>query len=185
MIRRLFTLGLAMSMLAALVWSLSGLENKAQMTDAPAVVEPRYTAKNAEWTHLNKEGVAEFHLTAETTEYYDDRSVKLTHVVMDRFRAGQSPWRLTAPQGTIPAHESRVLLENPVNATGTLQSGEVVTITTPHLWADGAKNELYTDAPVELTSLNWQASSTGLRADLAGEKLALLHNSKVTYAATP
>lgn len=185
MLRRLITAIVSLGMIAALVWSLSGLENKAQGLDTPAAIEPRYTAKNAEWIHLNKAGTAEFRLTAETVEYYDDRSAALSNVVMDRFRAGQSPWRLTAPQGTIPARENRVLLQSPVTATGTLQSGETVTFNTTHLWADSARNELYTEAPVEMSSLNWSATGTGLRADLAGEKLALLNNSKVIYVAHP
>lgn len=185
MLRRLLTALFALATLSVITWSLLGLENKARIVDKPTVVKPRYTAKQAEWTHLNKEGVAEFHLTADSVDYYDDRSATLRTVVMDRFRAGQSPWRLTAPQGTIPARENRVLLQSPVTATGTLQSGDVVTIVTPRLWADSAKNALYTDAPVELTSLNWRATSTGLRADLAGEKLALLNNSKVIYVAHP
>lgn len=185
MLRRLLTLALTVAMLGAITWSLSGLENRAQVLAAPTAIEPRYTATNAEWTHLNKEGVAEFHLTADTARYYDDRSAQLNNVVMDRFRAGQSPWRLTAPQGSIPPYESRILLQNPVTATGTLQSGDTVTINTPHLWADATRNELFTDAPVEMISLNWQAIGTGLRADLTGEKLALLKNSKVIYAPHP
>lgn len=184
MLRRLLTLAFAVLALVALTWSLQGLEERAGAA-IKAGVEPRYTAKQAEWTHLGAQGVAEFHLSADTVEFYDDRSATLHNVVMDRFHAGQSPWRLTAPQGSIPAQESRVLLQNPVNITGTLLSGETLAIKTPRLWADSTRNELYTDADVQISSLNWQATATGMRTDLAGDKVTLLHNSKVNYVPHP
>lgn len=184
MLRSLLTLAFVALALAALSWSLRGLEENAG-TVAKTAAPPRYTAKQAQWTHLDAQGVAAFHLTADTVEYYDDRSATLSNVVMDRFHAGQSPWRLTAPQGTIPAWQSRVLLQNPVNAAGTLLNGDPVTISTSSLWADGSRNELYTDASVQVDGPGWQATGIGLRADLASDKVALLHNTKVNYVAHP
>lgn len=184
MLRGLLTLAFVALALAALSWSLRGLEetNTAETKTGP---EPRYTAKQVQWTHLDAQGAAVFHLSADTVEYYDDRSATMSAVVMDRFHAGQSPWRLTAPQGTIPAQQSRVLLQNPVNAVGTLLNGDTVTINTLSLWADSSRNELYTDAGVQVNGPGWQATGTGLRADLAADKVALLHNTKVNYVAHP
>ena len=184
MLRRLLPVAFVVLALTALTWSLQGLEEKSIAVLKPGA-EPRYTAKQAEWTHLNERGVAEFHLSADAVEFYDDRSAKLSNVVMDRFRAGQSPWRLTAPHGSIPAQESRVLLQNPVNIYGTLENGETVTINTPSLWADSTRNELHTDANVQINGPNWQASSIGMRIDLVGDKVSLLHNSKVNYVTHP
>jgi LPS export ABC transporter protein LptC len=185
MLRSLLTLMVSVLVIALVVWSLSGLESTTTETQSLDAKKPRYSAKKAEWTHLNTQGVAEFHLTADVVDYYDDRSAKMQGVMIDRLRTGQSPWRLTAPQGTMPPQENRVLLENPVHAVGTLQSGETVDINTPRLWADGTRNELYTGDAVQVSGRNWRATATGLRADLAGEKVALLKNTQVKYASHP
>ena len=183
--RGLLTLASAVLIIVAVIWALLGLEDTAPETKAPQVTDPRYTAKKAEWTHLNAQGVAEFHLTADTVDYYDDRSAKLQGVMIDRLRTGENPWRLTAPQGTMPSKENRVLLQNPVHAIGALQSGETVTIDTPRLWADATRNELYTSDAVQISSATWLATSVGLRADLAGDKMTLLKNIQVKYGSRP
>ena len=85
----------------------------------------------------------------------------------------------------MPSMENRVLLQNPVHAVGMLQSGETVTIDTPRLWADGARNELYTSDAVQISGPNWFATSIGLRADLSGDKITLLKNIQVKYGSRP
>lgn len=183
--RGLLTLASAILIVVAVIWSLRGLEDAAPEMKAPQASDPRYTAKKAEWTHLNAQGVAEFHLTADTIDYFDDRSAKLQGVMIDRLRTGENPWRLTAPQGTMPPQENRVLLQDPVHAIGTLQSGETVSIDTPRLWADATRNELYTSDAVQISGSNWFATSIGLRADLSGDKMTLQKNIKVKYAQRP
>jgi LPS export ABC transporter protein LptC len=183
--RGLLTLASAVLLLVAVIWALRGLEDAVPTTRTPQASDPRYTARKAEWTHLNSKGVAEFHLTADSVDYYDDRSARMQGVMIDRLRTGENPWRLTAPQGTMPPQQERVLLQNPVRAVGTLQSGEKVEINTPRLWADSGRNELYTTDAVQISSSTWVANSTGLRADLAGETLTMLKNTKVKYGSRP
>ena len=84
MLRSLLTLASAVLVIVAVIWSLRGLEDTTTTAKKPEGNEPRYSAKKAEWTHLNAQGVAEFHLTADTVDYYDDRSAKLQTVMVDR-----------------------------------------------------------------------------------------------------
>lgn len=185
MIRVLISLGALAAAIALIVWNVMSLENKAPLVEAPTAQTPRYTVKNAEWTHLNTHGELEFRMTADRARAYDDHSAHFDNIVVHRFTAGQSPWQIRAPQGDIPAQEDRVRLYDAVVGDGTLSNGAVVQVTTPELWVDSKKNELYTDAKVEITTAQWRARSTGLRGDLGGEKIALLHNTQVTYAPAP
>ena len=185
MIRALVSLGVVVAVAVAVVWNVMSLETKAPLLEAPTAQTPRYTVKNAEWTHLNARGEMEFRMTAARGYTYDDHSARFENLELRRFVAGQSPWRIRAPQGDVPAQEDRVRLHDAVVAEGTLQNGTVVEVTTPELWVDSKRNELYTDANVEISAAQWHARSTGLRGDLGGEKLALLHNTQVSYAPHP
>jgi LPS export ABC transporter protein LptC len=181
--RNSLVVGLALLLFAVvLVMWLHGLDRGAPATARDEGPRPRYSMRNAEWTRLGADGRAEFHVTAETIDYYVDESARMSNMILDGLDGGRGPWRLTSPAGEMPAHETRMLLKKPVVMTGLpKQGGSAVRLTTDQMWVDSKRKELYTESPVLMTRGNEQASATGMRADWAGQKIDLLHDVKVTY----
>lgn len=143
---------------------------------------PRYVLHDAEWTRLGPDGKAQFHVTAATIDYYDDKSAILSTMTMDGLGGDKGAWRLTSPNGEVPAEEERILLKKPVVITGTSNNGrEPIKMFTDQLWVDNKRKEIYTDLPIRLTQGAQQATATGMRADWVGQKLDLLHDVEVNY----
>lgn len=147
-----------------------------------ATRQPQYTLDNAEWTRIGADGKPEFHITAQTIDYYPDESITLHDLIMDHLAQGTSPWRLTAPLGEVPAHQQRVSLENNVIVSGQLKDNNPLQLTTTQLWVDHQRKQIYTDQPVTLTGANGQqAHAVGMLAQIDGNSVQLLHNVTVNY----
>ena len=152
---------------------------KAQEDSGP---RPRYALRNAEWTRLGPDGKAQFHITAATIDYYDNKSAILSNMTMDGLGGENGAWLLTSPAGEVPAEQERILLKKPVVVTGkSVNGGEPVKMFTDQLWVDNKSREIYTDLPLRLVQGAQQATATGMRADWVGQKLDLLHDVEVTY----
>jgi len=143
---------------------------------------PRYALRDAEWTRLGSDGNAQFHITASTIDYYDNKSAILGNMTMDGLGGDKGAWTLTSPAGEMPSQQERILLKKPVVITGrSNKGGDPVKMFTDQLWVDNQRKEIYTELPLRLTQGNQQATATGMRADWTGQKLDLLHDVKVTY----
>lgn len=176
---------LALPLLLAVAVALISLRSFERSGTAPLQADsqrPRYTLRDAEWTRFDAQGRTEFHIAAAGIDYFDDQSAQLRTMTMDRLDAGRGPWTLSAPDGTVPARERRVLLTQPVTMTGRMRDGDTLHLTTRQLWVDSDHREIYTEAPVQLSGSGKRASASGMRADWAGEKVQLLHDVKVDYA---
>ena len=60
-------------------------------------------------------------------------------------------------------------------------SNEKLALTTPRMWVDLLRRELYTDAQVTLQSDFRNVSARGLRSDFDGEHIQLLSDVQVDY----
>ena len=150
-----------------------------QEDDAP---RPRYALRDAEWTRLGVDGHAQFHITAATIGYYDNKSAILGKMTMDGLGGEKGAWLLTSPAGEVPAQQERILLKKPVVITSKPSDGsEPIKMFTDQLWVDNKRKEIYTDLPLRLTQGAQQATATGMRADWTGQKLNLLHDVEVIY----
>jgi LPS export ABC transporter protein LptC len=143
---------------------------------------PRYALRDAEWTRLGPDGKSQFHITASTIDYFDNKSAILGNMTMDGLGGDKGAWVLTSPAGEMPSQQERILLKKPVVITGNSnRGGDPIKMFTDQLWVDNKRKEIYTESPLRLTQGEQQATATGMRADWVGQKLDLLHDVKVTY----
>jgi LPS export ABC transporter protein LptC len=153
-----------------------------QQTQEEAGPRPRYALRDAEWTRLGPDGNAQFHITAATIDYYDNKSAILSNMTMDGLGGNKGAWLLTSPAGEVPAQQERILLKKPVVITGKSSDGrDPIKMFTDQLWVDNKLKEIYTDLPLRFVQGAQQATATGMRADWVGQKLNLLHDVEVTY----
>lgn len=177
---------LLLAVLAASVALLKTVQNfdqaGTQQVQDDAGPRPRYALRDAEWTRLGADGQAQFHITAATIDYYDNKSAILSNMTMDGLGGAKGAWLLTSPAGEVPAQQERILLKKPVVITGKANnSGVPIKMVTDQLWVDNKRKEIYTDLPIRLTQGAQQATATGMRADWVGQKLDLLHDVEVNY----
>jgi LPS export ABC transporter protein LptC len=147
---------------------------------------PRYKVLDGQWTRYNAKGQPEFVVTAQSIEYYDDESARLTTLEMHSLGGANSPWRLSAPEGYAPPQsQHRMQLRGGVDAMGHWPEGEPLHFTAPYLWVDERNRQLFTDAAVEVRGRNRSATADGLRADWVGKSIELLGHTKMRYAPPP
>lgn len=178
----LATTGLVLLTAGAALLTLNNYQKAGQ--PKPATQDervPRYVLHDAQWTRLDKSGQPEYRAQAQTLEYYDDESSRLTLPVIHAFGGKTSPWKLTAREGSTPPHSRDLLLQPNVLITGHWQDGRELSISTPKLWLDTGHKLLHTDEPVELISVGRKLDAKGLVADSAGEQIKLLANVHGVY----
>lgn len=183
MISRLLTLLVVFAIAVAMLKTVQNFDQagtqKARDETGP---RPRYALRDAEWTRLGPDGNPQFHITAATIDYYDNKSAILSNMTMDGLGGNKGAWLLTSPAGEVPAQQQRILLKKPVVITGkSSHGGEPIKMFTDQLWVDNQRKEIYTDLPLRMTQGAQQAKATGMRADWVGQKLELLHDVEVTY----
>lgn len=183
MIGRLLTLLVILAVALAMLKTVQNFDQvgdqKAQDGSGP---RPRYALRDAEWTRMGPDGNAQFHITAATIDYYDDKSATLSDMKMDGLGGNKGAWLLTSPAGEVPAQQERILLKKPVVITGKIgNGGEPIKMFTDQLWVDNQRKEIYTDLPLRLTQGSQKATAVGMRADWVGQKLNLLHDVEVIY----
>lgn len=173
----------ALLVIAAVLFTLKGFEPVPGTATEPALPEPRYELGRAEWVRLDQQGQPQMRATAESIEYFDDRSAQLNQLVLDRLGGRDGPWHITAPRGVVPPNQTRMKLSEPVTITGRLREGDTVKIETDRLWVDWQQRELYTEDAVVLHGSSRQARANGLRADWSGRRVELLRDVQVDYDA--
>ncbi len=180
---RLLFLVVMLALSLAMLKAVQNLDQgDAQKTQEDAGPRPRYALRDAEWTRLGTDGKAQFHITAATIDYYDNKSAVLGNMTMDGLGGDKGSWVLTSPAGEMPTDQERILLKKPVVITGKSdKGGEPIRMFTDQLWVDNKRKEFYTDLPLRLIQGAQQATATGMRADWVGQKLDLLHDVEVTY----
>lgn len=149
---------------------------------AEAVAEhPRYAVQGAIWIRYGDSGAAEFRAQAATIDYYDDRSMQLSTVTLDRL-GSEGPWTLQAAQGEVPPAETRMRLMPEVDIDGTLKSGAAAQIMASNVWVDWTEKTLASADPVHMSSPDRELQAIGFESDWAGEHLRFLKQVQVHYA---
>lgn len=169
-------------LIAAIFFTLQGLQSPSPEALAPAAEQPRYAVTGAQWLRLGVSGAPELRAEAAAIDYFADGTTRLRAVGLDALGGFDSPWRVQAPAGEAPPRSRRLLLTGGVHAVGEHASGTPISFDTDRLWVDLLRRELYTEAPVRLQTDFRSASARGLRADFHGEHVQLLNDVQVDYA---
>lgn len=143
--------------------------------------QPRYTLRGAQWSRFDGHGQIEFEGEAQTIDYFDDESARLTQFELTALSAGGAPWTATAPEGFAPAGAKRLQLRGGVEGQGRWPDDEPLSFSTPEIWLDSAAQQLETEAQVQIKSQTRQADARGLRVNGKSRQIALLHNVKLRY----
>lgn len=181
---RLLFLGVMLAISVALLLTVQRFDeaNVLQTPEDNNGPRPQYALRDAEWTRLGADGKTQFHVTAATIDYYENKSAIIGRMSLDGLGGDKGSWTLTSPAGEVPANQERILLKKPVVMTGQPGTGgDAIKLYTDKLWVDSKRQEIYTDAPLRITQGAHEATATGLRADWTGQSLNLLHDVKVTY----
>ncbi|HZP12745.1 MAG TPA: LPS export ABC transporter periplasmic protein LptC [Nevskiaceae bacterium] len=179
--RLLFALPILLAV-ALLVLTWRGNETAVEPSSPAAEAQPRYQLDDARWIRYDERGQPEFQASAESIEYFDDESAKLSTIEMHSLGGASSPWRISAPRGHAPPHsQQRVQLYGGVDANGQWPQGEPLSFQTPSLWVDEKTHQIYTDAPVQLRGPGRSASAAGMRADWIGKSVELLGQVRTQY----
>lgn len=142
----------------------------------------RYTLRGAQWQRFGPQGQLEFEGHAETIDYFDDESARLSQFEVAMPNGEGRPWTARSPEGRVPAGDRRLRLLGGVVGEGRWPDGETLQFTTPELWVDSANKRLDTESEVALKSRSREASSRGLKVDGAKQQLTLLHDVRMSYA---
>lgn len=164
-----------------LFWSLRSLDRHLPDSGAVASVSPRYELENSEWVRTGADGQPQFVARAAQMSWYDDQSAQLREAELSALGGRGSPWRLSAPQGHLPAKSQDVLLSGPVQVTGRWPDGADLQFTTDRLWVDTDAKMFRTDAEVALQGRHRNVLATGLEADFEGRHIQLLSKVKAQY----
>ena len=178
--RILYLLVPAALLAAALIFTIYGFQESEPAAAAPAAEPPRYALTGVQWLRLGRDGDPEFRAEAESLDYYADESVQMKKVRLDALGGYSSPWHIEAPRGSAPPRERKLRLSGGVRANGDL-AAERVALTTPRLWVDLLRRELYTDAEVRLVTEYRTATARGLRSDFDGAHVQLLKDVRMDY----
>lgn len=181
MLRRLLLVTAPLVVAALALWlTLQGFTPGAAVAETVAE-HPRYAVQGAIWTRYGDSGDAAFRAQAQTIDYYDDRSMQLREVTLDRLGAG-GPWTLQAAEGEVPPGETRMQLRPEVEIAGALKSGAAAQIMARDVWVDWTKKTLASAAPVHLSSPDRELQAIGFESDWAGDYLRFLKQVQVHYA---
>lgn len=182
MLRRLLVLSLPAVLIVMIVGALwltfKGFAPADTATEQ-ALQQPRYEMENAQWLRYGEDGALELRAQAERIEYFDDRSMQLDRVQIDRL-GNQGPWTLTAARGEVPAGTEHMQLL-PVAQVRGQRSGQPVQITAPQVWVDWSKKIIHSSQPINMTSPGRTLDAIGFEADWQGERLRFLRNVEMRY----
>jgi len=184
-ISRLLSLPALLALGVLLFLSLRALERNAPPAGAGPEATPRYELLNSEWIRTSADGSPQFIARAAQMSWYDDQSAQLRHAEVRALGGGSSPWRLTAPEGHLPAKSRDLLLSGTVLATGHWPDGSHLGFHTERMWVETVQRMLRTDADVALEGSGRSVMATGLAADFDGRNIRLLSNVRAQYEAQP
>ncbi len=182
--KRQWVMVAAVPVLAAVLYTLQRADESESSVQVAAAALPRYVARDATLTRFDMDGAAALRGTASSVEYFDDDSGQATDLQADLLAEGDAQWHLSAPAGTMPAHERRIRLDGPVLAKGEWpDTGSPLTVDTTQVWIDPDAHQFETRETVHLNSEARFGTAVGMRVDWDERHLQLLHNVKMTYVA--
>ncbi len=182
MARKALVLLLPVTAMVAAAWmAMQGFRAPAGANEEPSN-NSRYELQNAEWTRYGDDGAVDLRARADRIDYYDNRSMLLTTVEMDRLGGEQGRWQLQAAEGQVPAGESRVRLQPDVRIDGTLSSGAPAQLETRNVWVDWTRKTITSAEPVKMTSPGRELRAIGMETDWAGEHIQFKKQVEVRYA---
>lgn len=171
---------------AAAVIVAQSMKRDAQLA-APAAAStervPTYIADQATWIRYGADGQPQVRAQAERIDYYDDRSVTLSTVSLDRLGGPQGHWHVTAPQGTVPPNAQRMRLGPDVVLTGEPRASLPTTIKARDVWVDWQKKTIASDQPVQGAAPGRAVAARGWQTDFDASKLQMQGNVEVQYDA--
>jgi LPS export ABC transporter protein LptC len=176
----------AVPILGAVLYTLQRADETETVTPVATVALPRYTVRDAQLTRFDTEGVATLHANSSSIEYFDDDSGQAHDLQADLLSDGDATWHLSAPTGTLPPHDHRILLGGPVLASGEWpDNGAPLSIDTTQVWVDPDSHLFETREPLTINGEARHGSAVGMRVNWDERRLQLLHNVKMTYVVAP
>lgn len=154
-----------------------------EAVETSAARVPTYVADQATWVRYGSDGSPLVRAVAERIDYYDDRSVVLTTVSVDRLGGEQGHWHLEAPRGTVPPNAERMLLQPEVAITGEPRSDLPTTIAARDVWVDWDKRTISSSSPVRGQAPNRAIAAQGWQTDFDGAQVQMRGQVEVQYDA--
>ncbi|MGH8445760.1 MAG: LPS export ABC transporter periplasmic protein LptC [Solimonas sp.] len=171
---------------AAAVIVTNAMKRDKQLAATPATGDDRipvYIAHQATWTRYGADGLPMVSAEADRIDYFEDRSMSLITVSMDRLGGEQGPWHVKAPHGTVPANEQRMRLEPDVTVRGDAKGGLPTTIAASEVWVDWDKKTITSDKPVRAVAPGRTATASGWQSDFNGTRVQMKGNVEMQYDA--
>lgn len=167
-----------------LIWALDRLEwvPPAEVASTKDASEPRYQMRNIQITRLDDGGLPQLRIEAASIEYFDDQSARLQVLTLSAPGTDAPVWRAESPTGHVPAGETRLVLDGPVQGSGQWPNGEPLRFSTPTLSLDWNEHELYSDAGVYLDSRSRKVRADTLRSNWTDRSLRLSGDVRIDYA---
>ncbi|MDO6565625.1 LPS export ABC transporter periplasmic protein LptC [Alteromonas sp. 1_MG-2023] len=159
-------------------------EDPTQQTDqGPDALKPAYKAKNLTTTLYNQDGLLNHKVFASSMEHYD----QLGFVLFQKPRYtlytddAQSPWEVTATEGTLYNNEL-IQLENNVVIENQSVDDFVKTIRTAFIEINLYTKQMTSDQPVEIRGLQYVINSNGFNANLRTQEYELIDHVQTIYS---
>ncbi|WP_028009029.1 LPS export ABC transporter periplasmic protein LptC [Solimonas flava] len=175
---------LALIIAAALIVTNSMKRDRqlATTTAAEPARVPQYVADGAVWTRYGADGTPMVRAQAQRIDYFEDRSMTLDTVTLDRLGGEQGSWHLEAPRGIVPANEQRMRLEPDVAVRGQAR-GLPTTIAAREVWVDWEKKTIRSDLPVQARAPGRVATASGWESDFDATRVQMKGNVEMHYDA--
>lgn len=182
--RSLLPFILMISVAAGIVW-LSLRDGAQQTGDSTASEqrEPRYTTEQATWTRYGSDGLPLMRAQAAHIDYFEDRSMEMQTVVLDRVGGEQGHWHLSAPTGMVPPGQERIRLGPDVQINGAARANLPTEIAAKEVWVDWNKREIVSDKPVRARAPGRVLLGDSWSSDFAATRAKLKGNVQVEYDA--
>ena len=137
---------------------------------------PRYQIEGMTLLRTGATGAPQMQVLAKSGDYYPDGHAEFSQIEVRGLGSDRNaPWRLTAPSGSVPSKEKRILLHTPVDGSGQWPNGEPLAFHGSEVWADQDKQQFYSDRPVQVLGTTRQAKGSSFVAGFNGKTLSMNH----------
>lgn len=151
--------------------------------EAPAAPgDSDYYLLDAEIRQMDAAGALQYRIETAESLHYPDDSVRLAELEVLHVGDKEGPWRLTAPQGRVPAGSRDIRLDGGVTLRQDLDDGRGLSLTMPHAWIRPEDDRIDTEANVEATAPGRWIRATGMVVRLDSSHLHLNRDVRVVYA---
>lgn len=167
---------LAIALVTALTLVLGRRDgDDAEQQAQRAPLQPGYYMTDALITETGADGLPRYRVAAEhIVQNPQDQSIRLEHMKLDYRAAPDREWTLTANNGYVPPASRTIELTGNVEIVGLpAMGGEKAVVRTERMQLDTVANVATSRDRVDIVWGQRRLSTTGMRADLKGEKLKL------------